>query len=163
MSQHPSLVPSANTVKASTVIFPKESKDLYCFDYRKHVFRVLFYDLIWIVVGKQEWDKVQINWLWNSHACVDLFGPLMSFFFSSLECFKYALKSPIEKAANVNECVFRMGCHLNLTRDAKHRRYRGSIGITSSVSSFKYERLQSSDCPLLLSLYLFRWLKFWLL
>lgn len=81
---------------------------------------------------------------------MDLFGPLMSFFVSLLECFKYALKSPIEKAANVNGHVFRMGCHLNLPRDVKPIKHKGSIGITSSVSSFKYERLQSSECPFLL-------------
>lgn len=81
---------------------------------------------------------------------MDLFGPLMSFFVSLLECFKYALKLLIEKAANVNGRMFRMGCHLDPPRDAKPIKQEGSIGITSSVSSFKYERLQSSDCPSLL-------------
>lgn len=95
-------------------------------------------------------NKSEINWLSNSHVCVDLFGSLMSFLFPLLECSKYALKSPIEKAANVNGRVFRMGCHLNPPRDAKPIKHKGSIGITSSVSSFKYERLQSSVCPFLL-------------
>jgi hypothetical protein len=74
---------------------------------------------------------------------------MSSLLFLQLECSKYALKSPIGKAANANGHVFRMDCHLNLPRDEEAGN-NGSTGTTSLVSSSKYKRLLSSDYPFLL-------------